>query len=333
MQRPKLISVCLTLLLAVACSGPSQDLNTLGHDLKPISNTAPLGPAQNGGPTQGIQDHQLYFAVSEDGTNWKLSPEESILEKASVPNLLLLNHDVGNFKTGTLISHFVDASEMHDWGDERIGYITSPDNGKTWSDRALITIQNLPEGLTAVDPCVVQLEDGRLRIYFFDFTANKDLLAGNKTTPTFYSAVSSDGVTFEFEGKVYSSDAALITDPEVIWYQDHWLLYNPVVEDAESMRSGEGKIQISESRNGTDFQYLKTIDFSGIPGVLVEDGTVSMFGCNLGGITRVTSTNGTDFDLENEVVVLKAGGCDPDPVQLLDGSYAMMLKKFSVKPS
>lgn len=334
MNRLKILSLLALLLLVSGCSGTSeetQEIEELDENETVFEESEGEGPtpSETEAPTEGIKSHELYFAVSDDGETWQRSPEETILEMASVPNLLLLEQDVGDFKAGTLISHFVDASEMHDWGEERIGYITSEDNGETWSDRALITIEDLPEGVTAVDPCVVQLSDGRLRLYFFDFSANKDLLNGEATDPTFYSAISEDGLTFEFEGEVYSSTAALITDPEVLWLEDHWLLYNPVFETAESMQTGENKIQISESTDGTDFEYLTAINFQGIPGVMLEeDGTVSLFGCSKEGITRVISTNGIDFDLENEEVVLKIGGCDPDPVQLSNGTYAMVLKGF-----
>lgn len=319
-------STLLLSLLLSACSSGIEEIDEQEVGTEPSVDTSSLGTPE--GPTSGVQDHELYFAVSEDGDNWEVTTEETILEMASVPNLLLLKEDVGDFEAGTLISHFVDASEFHDWGDERIGYITSEDNGETWSDRELITIEGKPEELTAVDPCVVQLPDGRLRLYFFDFTANKNLLAGEATDPTFYSAISEDGLTFEFEGEVYSSTAALITDPEVLWYEDRWLLYNPVFESDEGMQSGENKIHVSESTDGTDFEYLTTIDFQGIPGVMEEDGTVTLFGCSRGGITRVTSTDGIEFDLDNEEVVLSSGGCDPDPVQLPDGSYAMMIKRI-----
>lgn len=316
MKQFQILTLFSFLILASACSS----------EVEPIVDPSVL----SSGPSGGIQNHELYFVVSEDGEEWERSPEETILEMASVPNLLLLKEDVGDFKAGTLISHFVDASEMHDWGEERIGYIISTDNGKTWSDRELLTLSGFPEDLTAVDPCVVQLADGRLRLYAFDFSANKNLLEGKATDPTFYSAISEDGITFEFEGEVYSSTAALITDPEVLWYEDRWLLYNPVFETAESMQTGGNPIQISESSDGTHFEYLTSVDFSGIPGVMEEDGTVSLFGCTQGGITRVTSTDGIHFDLENVDLVLEFGGCDPDPVVLPDGSYALMMKGIKI---
>jgi hypothetical protein len=265
MSRLKIFSL-VALFLISGCSNASeetQDIEELDENETVVeestesTNTPETSTTststETGAPTEGVKNHELYFAVSEDGETWERTTDEPILEMASVPNLLLLEQDVGDFEAGTLISHFVDASEMHDWGEERIGYITSEDNGETWSDRALITIEDLPEGLTGVDPCVVQLPDGRLRIYFFDFTANKNLLNGEDTDPTFYSAISEDGLTFEFEGEVYSSTAALITDPEVLWVKDRWLLYNPVFESAESMQTGENQIQISESTDGTDF--------------------------------------------------------------------------------
>lgn len=318
-------TLLLSLLLS-ACSSGIEEIDEQEVGPEPTVDTSSLGTPDS--PTEGVTDHELYFAVSEDGDKWELTTEETILEMASVPNLLLLEEDVGDFEAGTLISHFVDASEMHDWGEERIGYITSEDNGETWSGRELITIEDKPEELTAVDPCVVQLSDGRLRLYFFDFSANKNLLAGEATDPSFYSAISEDGVTFEFEGEVYSSTAALITDPEVLWLDGRWLLYNPVFESAEDMKSGGGSIQISESKDGTDFEYITSIDFMGIPGVMEEAGTVSLFGCTPGGITRVSSSDGVEFDLDNVDTVLQGGGCDPDPVQLSDGSYALMIKRI-----
>lgn len=319
MRIYKILILTSVLLFATACTAAPTEVS---EELDSANAN------ENGAPTQGIQDHQLYFAVSEDGEEWHLSPEETILEMASVPNLVLVKQDIGDFKKGTLLSHFVDSSEMHDWGEERIGYISSEDNGASWSERKMITIENMPEGLTAVDPCVVQLGDGRMRIYFFDFTANKNLMSGEPTEPTFYSAVSEDGLTFEFEGEVYSSDAALITDPELIWYGERWLLYNPVFETAEDMMAGQNKIQVSESSDGTNFELITTIDFQGIPGVMHENGIVSMFGCSRNGITRVQSEDGIEFDLENPDIILKSGGCDPDPAKLSDGTYGLILKGF-----
>ncbi len=328
MKRIAITTFISLLFLVSACSDASEEVEPEDISSSPETSSTTEGSSS---PTEGVTNHQLYYAASEDGETWHLSPEETILEKASVPNLILVKQNIGDFKKGTLISHFVDASEMHDWGDERIGYITSEDNGASWSEREMITIENLPERITAVDPCVVQLGDGRMRIYFFDFTANKNLLAGDETDPTFYSAVSEDGVTFEFEGEVYSSDEALITDPEVIWYGERWLLYNPVFESVESMKAGENKIQISESSDGTNFELIDTIDFHGIPGVMHENGTVSMFGCSQNGITRIQSEDGIEFDTDNVDVILETGGCDPDPAKLSDGTYGLILKGFEPK--
>ncbi len=328
MSRQNLIALFLFSLLAACSDGTLESVfedEEIG--LEPSVDTSKLLEPKDTPPNSGIQDHSLFFAVSEDGDNWERSPKGSILKTASVPNLLLLAKDVGDFKAGTLISHFVDASEIDDGGEERIGYITSEDEGATWSDLEIITLDDLPEDFIPVDPSVVQLEDKRLRLYFFDAAANVNLLKGETADSTFYSAVSEDGETFTFEGEIYSSDVSIITDPEVFWFEDSWLLYNPAFVKNKPWGPGEGQIQISKSKDGTNFEYLTTIDFEGIPGVMVEGGIISLFGCSKDGITRIFSEDGLSFDTsEVETLNPKLSGCDPDPVQLENGTYVMMLK-------
>ena len=267
-----------------------------------------------------LGNHALFVGFSDDGNDFDVN-SKTIAEQASVGNLLVLQADAGEFKTGTLLAYFVDASVMTQPGEERLALISSVDNGETWSDRTPLVLEGLPESTLPVDPSVVQLEDGSLRLYFFNFAVVSGAAQKqwNVDEPhVIASAISTDGVTFVYEGE--SLQRKYVTDPEVVKFGDTWFMYL-----AGGMGNG---IPVATSTDGKTFTDTGVvIDMLGIPGSLVVGDQVSLYGCGTGGITRAVSTDGTTFS--EEEVVLQVPACDPDPAMLSDGTLVLLMKGFS----
>lgn len=280
----------------------------------------------------GIYDHALYFASSSDGETWDLS-DEAIVEHASVPDLLVLEQSVGDLSAGTVMSYFVDSSPLIDGKDETVSYVISTDDGQTWSERVEIDLKGdyLP-----VDPSVIQLDDGRLRLHFFDFTSTRQ--PSSNGPYVFYSAISDDGINFEIEGESLSSDL-IMTDPDVVLLGDTWFMYF-------AMHDGDaGAVWVATSKDGIVFENPQLIpDFGGIPGAMVVDDHVQLYGCMVG-IVMTTSSDGIHFEELPEGKVSDEIGpngkpliegrelfksdkffCDPSPAVLSDGSTALVLK-------
>ena len=114
--------------------------------------------------------HDIRFITSKE-ENWN-DGINVIFEHGSVPDAIVLNKDVGDFKAGTLMTIFV-YFEKEESEIEEIGMLYSEDNGKTWSDIIILTIDGA-EGHVPVDPSIIQLEDGSLVLYYFDFSVMKN---------------------------------------------------------------------------------------------------------------------------------------------------------------
>jgi hypothetical protein len=339
--------LAIFVFLGIGCSADIQEepaeLVTPIHEVPPTA-TEPvkdvMAPSQGMAPPQvnqmditgGIYDHAVFFASSFDGEEWDIG-ETAIAMHASVPELLVLDQAVGNLPAGTAMSYFVDSSPLADGLDEAVSFVTSTDDGETWSERTQI---ELDEEYLPVDPSVIQLADGRLRLHFFDFTSSREV--DSNKDHIFYSAISDDGINFEIEGESLVSET-LMTDPEVVFFDDEWFMYF-------AMHEGDNMgVWVATSDDGITFGDPVKIDgISGIPGATVVDGVVQLYGCD-GGIVMTTSENGIDFEELPESTVSDQIGpngkpflegpsifksdkffCDPSPAVFSDGSIGLVMK-------
>ncbi len=104
-------------------------------------------------------------------------------------------------------------------GGSFIGSALSTDKGVTWEREGLITIKGLAEDRPAVDPDIIQLDDGRYRLFF---VAPEDGVTGLYNL-RILSAVSDDGLTFSLEeGERVSieNEFQFRVDPDVIQLPD-----------------------------------------------------------------------------------------------------------------
>lgn len=274
-----------------------------------------------------LSNHTTYFASSPDGIEWTLR-EEPVAHYASVPELVALEEDLGPFPAGTLLAYFVDGTQDHGREDVELGLVYSLDNGQTWSDRLYTSMEGMPDGTVAVDPSLVVLSDASLRLYYYDFPAMLPApgVGGSPSgePSAFYSATSTDGIHFAYEGIVYQSET-LVTDPDVIQVGSAWYMY--------FMSHGDASMMVSVSEDPLGFSSKEKVNNNGIPGVIVVGDEVWLFSCGQSGITRLTSLDGLAFTEVDASAVFVENGvhCDPSVVQLNDGSYGMVLKHIQAQ--
>ncbi len=276
-------------------------------------------------PTGGgdILQHEVYVTSSDNPDSFEDS-DEVVFEKASVPEAVLLHTDSEAGDVGDLLMYFPSFEKFSGAGTENIAYSRSADNGETWTTRAIITMTGKENAGAPVDPSLVQLDDGTLRMYFFgseNVGAGAGGPAAQEGAHVIYSAVSSDGVNWEVEEgeRIALED---ITDPEVIQLDDTWIMY---------LSQGQ-KSLIATSTDGLNFELTESVwNGGGVPGAYVDaDNIVHIYGCKQG-ISTATSTDGIIF--EDSATAITSWGyaiCDPSPVLLEDGTVLMVYKKVEV---
>ncbi|NQU99982.1 MAG: hypothetical protein HQ538_04540 [Parcubacteria group bacterium] len=168
-------------------------------------------------------------------------------------------------------------------------------------------------GKVAVDPAPYLLEDGRIRLFYFDIGGDQMPEGDFKI----YSAVSEDGVYFEEEEGVRFSNPGTL-DPDVIKIGDTWRLYTGALENNSTVSA--------TSTDGLSFEY-EGVAYTGgaVPDVFYKDGTYYLY---TAGIDIATSEDGVKFTktnnrFESNINMMTA---DPSVVELSDGTYLMMYK-------
>ncbi len=300
-------------------------LEKQGDSLNKNTNTVQPNQ-QSGTQNQGPVNHSVYVTSSSDPNSFKNS-DTAVFEKASVPDAVRLHTTSGAGAEGDILMYFPSFESFTGNGSEKIAYSRSTDNGSTWSERQPVTITGKTNAGAAVDPSVVQLDDGRLRMYFFGSETTTGDPASVDGDHIIYSAISSDGVNFTVEtGERLAVEK--ITDPEVVQLDDQWIMY-----------VAQGRVTlIATSENGLDFTLTDTTwDAGGIPGAYVDSNNlVHLYGCGMGGIVTQTSSDGITFDSNTSATAaLQAQPssatpeiiCDPSPVLLDDGTVLLVYKK------
>jgi len=253
--------------------------------------------------TQGPYKDKISYATSTDLLNW-VDSENILAEHASVPGAI--------YKNNVIYVYFVDVSV--DGIAERIGLITSDDNGKTWSDRVFIEVDGINDEVP-VDPAPFLLDDGRIRLYYYDI--NEARLNPNPNIENkIYSAISSDGINFVQENICFSEIG--VFDPDVILVNDVYRMY---VGDIE----GNNVISATSS-DGLNFTKEGTaLDGGAVPDVFFKENTYYLY---TAGIDISTSQDGatftkTSYRFESNINLLTA---DPSVIELDDGTYMMFYK-------
>ncbi len=273
---------------------------------------APVSPACSSGP----REHRVHRATSTDGLTWTFD-DDPIVEQASVPDLLMASN-------GDLLLVFVDASDP----PESAAIMRSTDDGETF-ERVDFSIEGLPADTRVLDPNLVLLPDGRLRLYYFGIAPNVSITSGAQHTV--YSAISDDGVHFVQEGIVFEGPG--LVDPDVFEVAGRWVMY---------VFGNEGT-EVAVSSDGTTFttEGLLSIQRVGTTGpVTLADGRLRLYGFEQtqhGALVVYDSKDGggTWEQVDGFTLELPTGtsATDPQVVQLDDGSWQMVLKIADIDPA
>ncbi len=265
----------------------------LGAPMDGAAAPPPQGQPPQGGPYY----HQVYLARSDDGLRWESLG--MVRDHASVPELVRWQE--------TLWIYAVDGLEH--------GLIVLRQGADgTWTEER-VQIAGF-DARHAVDPDVTVLPDGRLRLYFLDFST----LQGAPNTSaqsTIYSAVSEDGVHFSLEeGERFRMDG-IATDPDVVQFGGAWWMYV----------SQGTQLTITSGSDGLSFQAVGTSNNGGVSNtVVLEDGSLRQYVCQ-GGILAQRSTDALHWTVESGTLIPNA--CDPSVIREADGSWLMAYKAYA----
>ncbi|MBL4889123.1 MAG: hypothetical protein JKX97_03755, partial [Candidatus Lindowbacteria bacterium] len=228
------------------------------------------------GPPKQLPNHRkergtpnnddVYVRLSEDGVKMS-APVGPIVKQGSSPDGVKLFASLGEFDTGTELLYFVDFSN---WGgrphSERIAMIAiGPDTKEQRVKRIKFDDSKMEK--RAVDPSVVILPDGRVRMYFM--TPGLSRYAKN-----IRSAVSKDGINFTMEKGVRIEAPG---NPEVHKTSGGWLM---LLSDERNHTS-----RVAISKDGLKWFIYGGIELPGaMAGVIAHDDRTIRVYANDGGI-------------------------------------------------
>lgn len=283
----------------------------------------PGNPRRPPGPDpSGPFNDQVYGAVSQDGVTFEELPGP-FFEHASVPEVVELTQAGAAGEAGALLLYFVDFSgERLGPGPEGLSMASSTD-GRDWTAQRPVRVVGKRNRGAAVDPSVVQLSNGRLRMYFFGSEATHGDPASVPGDHVIYGALSEDGLTFTVEPGV-RFQAPRITDPDVLRVGEAWWMVLSRGQETLLARSADGLTFVEEPR--------LRLTLGGVPGAVeLADGRVRIFASGRGAIVSAVVRGDLSAPPQAEPGARIERGramlvADPSCVRRRDGSYYLIFK-------
>ena len=244
----------------------------------PLINGA-NNPAPANGPKAHTANHDSPWVTnSNDGVGW--TDPIQLAPAASVPEIVTL-------ADGSLLAMWVSFADNPTRFGEKLAAARLANGSDTWQQMGTVLISD-SENITMVDPDLVVLPDGRLRLYAYDIRTDA-------TTHTILSAISTDnGNSFMMEpGVRFASEQ--MWDPNVVIDANgqYRMYYN-----------GGDAIKSAVSPDGLTFVADPEVRWSkgGIPGAIIQDQTVWLYGCDKG-LARRASSDGLTFGKTTQLVI------------------------------
>ena len=250
-----------------------------------------------------------WVTTSTDGLVW--TDPIQLATAASVPEIVTL-------PDGSLLAMWVSFADKPSRFGEKLAVARLSNGSQTWQQQGNISIAD-SDNITLVDPDLVVLPDGRLRLYAYDIRTDK-------ATHTIMSAISTDnGKSFRMEpGIRFASEE--MWDPNVVIMADgqYRMYYN-----------GGDAIKSAVSPDGVTFVADPEVRWSkgGIPGAIIQDQTVWLYGCDKG-LARRASSDGLTFGASTQLKIKSPAGlfmCDPS-VSINDQGWWMVFKGGKMTP-
>jgi hypothetical protein len=255
-------------------------------------------------PATGPWNNDLSLFVSQDGQ--RFDPGRVLVQSGGVPALL-------RDQWGRLVATFqwfpFDRREAFD----RIAVMFSYDDGKTWGRPQPVEVADMPHGFPRpCDPTLVQLDDGRYRLYF---TSSGP--PGHR--PATYSAVSNDAIHYIFEpGRRFGVDDETVLDCAVVRLGATWHYFAPI-----QRATARGYHAISE--DGLNFRRLDDVTVPGdrqwLGCVLATEVGLRFFGSGRDGAWSANSADGSKWQVEP---ITDRIGADPGVARTDSGGYILI---------
>lgn len=208
-------------------------------------------------------------------------------------------------------------------GEHGIWRAHTKHDGTAWLRGRRVLINGAFDG-DAVDPDVVRLPGGTLRLYYFrGFFITP--VPPDPPTNRIFSALSTNGLHFSEEGIAFEYPG--VADPSVVQTAaGHWLM-------ACSRQTGSTtEIVLASSPNGKVFTYDRTFSPGGIPELArLDDGAIRLYYNAIGGIvSKISYDHGVTWSNEPGLR-LDSGGelvADPSVVRVNATSWYLFVKGF-----
>lgn len=329
-------SVLATLAMLAGMVSAEDDLANLPN---PLALPFPWGPAQMPERQQGPRQNQngpwtRDVVVYRSGADGRATKTHAF-ERAGVPTMARL-------KDGRVMAAFQYFPKDDQRHFDRVAVSFSSDEGSSWSKPEPISVEGMEQGLMRpFDPTLVPLPDGRIRLYY---TSNRSARF-EESTPAIYSAISEDGIHYQFEpGVRFAIEGRIVIDCAACLHDGTFHLIVPDNGTAADMRRSEQSHQPprggtgyhATSKDGLTFERAADVKLDGNIhwlGNMQSDGTKMTFigtgngappqstGQRRGGIWMATSTDGITWTQVNTPLI---PGADPGAVKLADGSWLLV---------
>lgn len=265
----------------------------------------PLRPGNAGDPRNGPWNRDLVAYRSTDGIAF--GAPTTFVERAGVPSVI-------RDTSGRLLAVFQWFPFENATAFDRVAMVASNDDGRTWAAPTAIEIVGLSSDLVRpFDPTLVQLPDGRYRIYF---TSNA---RSGASSPAIYSAVSDDAVRFRVEDGTRFAPTAGTVDAAVVLFDGTWHLY------AHNQQANTGRGFHATSTDGLVFVARPDVDVGPgrqwIGNAVVTRDALRYYGSGANGVWSARSTNGESWVLDAGVRVV---GGDASAVVLASGETLLL---------
>ena len=214
-----------------------------GQPERPDRPRQPFKPEEPEDTTNQTAKQEVFVATSEDGLKFE-ERKEPLLKKAGSPDVLVLERDLAatgtpGSKQGDVLVYMMDARHSDKKNSEKLARMFSSDGGENWSGARAVEIYwpNMQAKGVIREPSVVQLEDGRLRMYYYLQNAK----GVKRPQHAIGSAISMDGVKFTPEDG-HRLEAEGVTSPDVVRVGAEWLMFLAVEGRTVLARSSDGLI-------------------------------------------------------------------------------------------
>jgi hypothetical protein len=263
-----------------------------------------LAPAQ-GPPRPGVDpgpwDHDVWlYRLWPDGASERVA----IFERSGVPSLIRVS-------AGRLMAAHQWFPESDAAAFDKVAVRFSGDDGLTWSVPRVIDVVGLPDDQRfPFDPTLLQLPDGRIRLYF---TTNR-ARTFEQDRPWIASALSTDGVRFVVEpGARLAIPGETVIDCAAVLHRELFHLYSPI-------QTGRGLGYHAVSRDGLSFERLANVSLPEVRwlGAALSSGAaIRFYGTRDPGLWSASSSDGAAW---SPPATITLQGADPGVVELPDGS-------------